>query len=177
MKRPKTEETRWYEEHLRPHESMIRAWLNSRYGEQIDVDDVIQEALMRVFKARKKREVNAPKAFFFATARNIAVDVTRKRSKVTAVGDFSESEMLELLDDGVSIEETVARNHELELLTQAIQSLPERCRGVFTLSKVYGMTYNEITKEMGISFNTVAAHISVGLSKCTKFMHRYGRDK
>ncbi len=177
MNRSKAEETSWYEEHLRPHESMIRAWIGSRYGDQVDVDDVIQGALLRVFETRSSREVKAPKAFFFATARNLAIDMIRKRSKVVARDDFTESDMRELFDEDESIEETVARNHELELLTQAIQSLPERCRGVFTLSKVYGMTYNEITKEMGISFNTVAAHISAGLSKCTKFMHRYGRDK
>jgi RNA polymerase sigma-70 factor (ECF subfamily) len=144
-----SDQAEWYAEQIEPHELQIRHWLKSRYGSQCDVDDVIQDSLLKIFKAREKAELKSPKAFFFAVARNMAVD---------------------------SVDEVAARNHELEILTQAIQSLPERCRRIFTLSKVYGMTYNDIARDMGISFNTVSAQIAIGLSKCTKYMRRHGRD-
>ena len=72
-----TEEGRWFAENLQPHEAMLRAWLHSRYPSGVDVDDVIQEAYMKVLKARKMEPVNAPKAFLFATARNLALNVVR----------------------------------------------------------------------------------------------------
>jgi len=165
----------WYAEHIEPHEPQIRHWLKSRYGPQCDVDDVIQDSLLKVFKAREKAELKSPKAFFFAVARNTAVDSMRK-SKVAVTDSLIDEEMLKIVDEGEAVDEVVARNHELEILTQAIQTLPERCRRVFTLSKVYGMTYNAIAKEMGISFNTVSAQIAIGLSKCTKYMRQHGMD-
>ncbi len=161
--------------HIKPHEPQIRHWLKSRYGSQCDVDDVIQDALLKIFKAREKAELKSPKAFFFAVARNLAVDSLRK-AKVAVTDALIDEEVLEIMDEGESVDEVAARNHELEILTQAIQTLPERCRRVFTLSKVYGMTYNDIAKDMGISFNTVSAQIAIGLSKCTKYMRQYGRD-
>lgn len=154
---------------------MLRAWLTSRYSEQLDVDDIIQEALIRVLQAREEEDLQSPKAYFFATARNLALDRIR-RSKVVFNESLLHDEAMDLLDEAESIQETVARNHELEILTEAIQSLPERCRRVFTLSKVYGMTYNQIAEEMGITFNTVSAQIAIGLSKCSEYMRRHGRD-
>ncbi|MBT5815699.1 MAG: RNA polymerase sigma factor, partial [Opitutales bacterium] len=107
--------------------------------------------------------------------RNAAVDSMRK-AKVAVTDSLIDEEVLEIVDEGESVDEVAARNHELEILTQAIQALPERCRRVFTLSKVYGMTYNDIARDMDISFNTVSAQIAIGVSKCTKYMQMHGRD-
>ncbi len=170
-----SEQAQWYADHIEPHEAQIRHWLKSRYGSQCDVDDVVQEALLKIFKAREKAELKSPKAFFFAVARNAAVDSMRK-AKVAVTDSLIDEEVLEIVDDGESVDEVAARNHELEILTQAIQALPERCRRVFTLSKVYGMTYNDIARDMDISFNTVSAQIAIGVSKCTKYMQMHGRD-
>lgn len=170
-----SEQAQWYAEHIEPHEAQIRHWLKSRYGSQCDVDDVVQEALLKIFKAREKADLKSPKAFFFAVARNAAVDSMRK-AKVAVTDSLIDEEVLEIVDEGESVDEVAARNHELEILTQAIQALPERCRRVFTLSKVYGMTYNDIARDMDISFNTVSAQIAIGVSKCTKYMQMHGRD-
>jgi RNA polymerase sigma-70 factor (ECF subfamily) len=170
-----SEQALWYATHIEPHEPQVRHWLKSRYGSQCDVDDVVQDALLRIFKAREKAELKSPKAFFFAVARNVAVNGIRK-SKVAVTSSILDAEALGILDEGERVDEVAARNHELEILTQAIQALPERCRRVFTLSKVYGMTYNDIARDMGISFNTVSAQIAIGLSKCTRYMGQFGRD-
>ena len=175
MPQEETDQSRWYRKHLQPHEPMLKAWLNSRYSEQIDVDDLIQEALIRVLRAREEGDLKSPKAFFFAVARNLALDHIR-RSKVVFNESIFYREAMGLFDEAESIEETVSRNQELEILTDAIQALPERCRRVFTLSKVYGMTYNQIAEEMGITFNTVSAQVAIGLSKCGAYMRKHARD-
>jgi DNA-directed RNA polymerase specialized sigma24 family protein len=72
-----TEEGRWFAENLQPHEAMLRAWLQSRYQSGVDIDDVIQEAYVKILAVRKEKPVNAPKAFLFATARNIALNALR----------------------------------------------------------------------------------------------------
>lgn len=175
MSQEETEQSRWYRKHLQPHEPILRAWLNSRYSEQIDVDDLIQEALIRVLRAKEEGDIKSPKAFFFAVARNLALDHIR-RSKVVFNESIFYREAMGLFDEAESIEETVSRNQELEILTEAIQALPKRCRRVFTLSKVYGMTYNQIGEEMGITFNTVSAQVAIGLSKCGEYMRKHARD-
>jgi RNA polymerase sigma-70 factor (ECF subfamily) len=170
-----SDQASWYTENLAPHEPMIRGWLRSRYRDEIEVDDIVQEALLRVLKENRKKLIKAPKAFFYAVARNLAIDRVR-RNKLTACGSMWDDEALEVLDDSEQIAETVARNHERELLTKAIQKLPERCRQVFTLAKVYGVSHKEIGKDLDISNHTVAAHVATGLAKCMEFVKYHGSD-
>ena len=61
----------WYETNVQPHVAMLRAWLLSQFPQERDIEDIVQEAVMRVLRARSNGEVRAPKAFLFATARNL----------------------------------------------------------------------------------------------------------
>jgi RNA polymerase sigma-70 factor (ECF subfamily) len=48
-------------------------------------------------------------------------------------------------------------------LWTAIDSLPEKCREVFVMSKRDGLKYEEIAEELGLSVNTVRNQISKAL--------------
>jgi len=65
----------------------------------------------------------------------------------------------------------------LQLLIQAIQSLPDRCRQVVTLRKIYGLSQKETAARLDITENTVEVQSAIGLRKCIEFFrHRgYGR--
>jgi RNA polymerase sigma-70 factor (ECF subfamily) len=71
----------------------------------------------------------------------------------------------------------VARAQELELLTQAIQSLPTRCRQVLTLRKIYGLSQREVAAQLGISENTVEAQGVIGLRKLAEYFERIERQQ
>lgn len=148
---------------------MLRAWLVRGFGSRLDVDDVVQEAFLRVLRAHGMGELHAPKAFLFATARNLALDQLR-RHDVSRTDVLVEASLSNVLDDNASIPETVARNQEIALLTEAVQSLPERCRQVMTLRLVYGLTQRVIGEKLGISDRTVAAQLAIGTRKCTDYM-------
>lgn len=169
------EQARWFAEHLLPHEPMLRAWLHSRFPKLTEIDDILQEAYARVLAARARCEMQSPKAFFFATARNLACDHYRK-AKVRATGDLGEFDELAVLDESVDVTGTIARNQEIELMTQAIQSLPDRCRQVLTLRYVYGLPHAEIAKQLGISPRTVEVHVTAGIKRCTEFIRKLGKS-
>jgi len=153
---------------------MLRAWLRSRFSAECDLDDVVQEAFVRVLRARERDEVRAPKAFLFATARNLAVDRLRRR-QVVPMNSLTEIDALSVLDGGEGIPEAVARTEEIELLTRAIQSLPERCRQVLTLRKIYGLSQKAIAAQLGITEHTVEAQGAIGVRKCAEFFARHER--
>src|SRR5205807_1724586 len=97
-----------------------------------DIDDLVQESYSRVLRARAAAPIGAVKAFLFTTARNLAFDHFR-RKRIAGIDSLAEIEELSVWEDGPGVSETVSRQQELELLTQAIQSLPARCRQVLTL--------------------------------------------
>jgi RNA polymerase sigma-70 factor (ECF subfamily) len=170
------ETARWFAEHIQGHEPMLRAWLVRSFGPRLDVDDVVQEAFLRVLRAHGAGELQAPKAFLFATARNLALDHLR-RHHVSRTDSLMEADFSNVLDDHESIPGNVARNQELALLTEAIQSLPDRCRQVMTLRIVYGLTQRIIGEKLGISDRTVAAQLAIGTKKCTDHLLRRLADR
>ena len=170
------ETTRWFATHVLPHEAVLRAWLTQGFGRRLAVDDVVQEAFLRVLRARDTGELQAPKAFLFAVARNLALDQLRRHA-VSRTDSLVETDLSNVLDDHASIPETVAREQERALLTEAIQSLPERCRQVMTLRIVYGLAQRVIGEKLGISDRTVAAQLAIGTKKCTDFMLRRLADR
>jgi RNA polymerase sigma-70 factor (ECF subfamily) len=81
------------------------------------------------------------------------------------------------LEEGEGIPDTIAHNQELEILTEAIQSLPDRCRQIFTLRKVYGLSQKEIASRLEVSESTVSAQLTIGVHKCTAFMSQCRRER
>lgn len=155
---------------------MLRAWLQSRFAQERDIDDVVQESYVRLLRARASGEVISPKAFLFAVARNLAIDRVRHR-EVARAEPLAEIEGLAVLEECEGIPETIAHNQELAILTEAIQSLPDRCRQIFTLRKVYGLSQPDIARQLGLSENTVSAQLTIGVRKCMEFMHRVRRER
>lgn len=168
--------TRWFAEHVQPHETMLRAWLRNHFKSENDIDDLLQETYLRLLKAKEQSDVTSPKAFIFTVARNLALDRLRHREVLPTIS-LVEFETLPVLAEGEGIPETIAHNQELELLTEAIQLLPDRCRQIFTLRKVYGMSQAEIARQLGLSENTVSAQLTIGVKKCMTFMLRCRRER
>ncbi len=146
--------SRWFATEVQIHAAALRAWLRGSFPVLPDPDNVVQESLTRVWRTRQAREVPSPKALLFTTARNLALDELRRRMNAP-YEPLAENDGLSVLDDGGTAVETTARRQELELLNQAIQSLPTRCRQVLTLRKIYGLSQKQIAAQLGISEQTV----------------------
>lgn len=166
-----SESARWFSAEVLPHEALLRAWLQNRFPQLADIDDIVQESYRRVLVARDRREVRRPKAFVFATARNLALDHFR-RCRTAPTESLGDREDLSVLDESANVAETVAHRQEIELMTEAIRSLPDRCRRVMTLRNVYGLGPTAIAAELEISVRTVETQLAIGLRRCTEYIHR-----
>jgi len=161
----------WFVAHLQPHEGMLRAWLRAQVPGAADVDDIVQESYARVLQAREAGSIESPKAYLFAIARNLAL-MQRRHRQVARTDSLAETSIPDILDETSDVPGAVARAEELQLLTQAIQSLPARCRQILTLRKIYGRSQKEVAAQLGISEHTVEAQGTIALRKLAEFFER-----
>lgn len=174
MPAPDPEHSRWFAAEVQPHERQLRSWLRGLYPSLRDIDDLIQETYARVLRmyARDTSRIYRVKSLVFTTARNLALDQLRRRQMAKTDGWPQADDGAAVVDDVPGVEELVNREQELQLLTDAIQTLPARCRQVLTLRKIYGLSQREIATQLGIAEHTVEAHVRVGVQRCTEYFAR-----
>jgi RNA polymerase sigma factor (sigma-70 family) len=135
----------------------LRRFVRARLSSRQDAEDVIQDAYLRVLRYSAENVVESRERLLFSAARNLAVDSRRRRKarEKTAV-EFS---VLAPVDWPAS-DEVVDAKQRLAHVEAAIASLPARCREVFLMHRIEGLSYCEIAARAGISVSAVEKHIA-----------------
>lgn len=165
--------SQWFVEQVQAHESSLRTYLHSSFPRVRDVDDVVQESYLRVWRARAARPIRSAKAFLFTVARHLAVDLVRRHgnSPVVTVGDLNE---LSVPDERPSAVEALSAQEKLDLLADAVMALPARCREIVLLRKIQGIPQKIVVEQLGVSERTVENHCRIGVKRCEEYLRASG---
>lgn len=168
-----SEHAKWFSAEVLPHESDLRAYLRRAFPSLRDVDDLVQETYARIVRAKTAGKVSEARPYLFTTARNAACDLFR-RSRIVPLAEASRIEQVPDAESAPALVETLERRQELELLHEAIRTLPTRCRQVLTLCRLYGLPHREVALRLGISEHTVNAQVALGVLRCRDFFRARG---
>ncbi len=172
MESPPSDHTRWFTTELAPHEPALRAYLHGLVNPS-DIDDLVQETYTRLLRAHARGSVAHARGLLFATARNAARDLHRRRT-TAQTSPITESVASRVFDDAPNAAETASRRQETDLLATAIAGLPPRCREILILRKFENLSHREIAEKLGISVHTVEAQLTKALHRCEEFFARHG---
>ena len=153
------------------HETFLKRFISRFLSRPQDIEDVVQDTYLKAFSAEKKQQIHQPKAFLFRVARNAALTQLTKKSRqvMTYVEDY---DGLEIINDEVTVENHVLAQEKLGLFSQSALEMTPKCRRVFLMAKVYGMSHKEISAELGIGPSAVEKHVAKGLEVCHAYMQR-----
>ena len=145
-------------------------FLRRYFSRRQDIEDVVQEAYLRAYVAEQKKEIAHPKGFLFRIAKNVAL--TELSSKSRQVTDYLEEAGVPLESSaGASVTEEIEAQEALGIYCKAVSTLPDKCREVFLLRKVYGLRHKEIAKIMSLSLSSVAKYLHQGGVVCEAYRH------
>jgi RNA polymerase sigma factor (sigma-70 family) len=170
---PHTDHARWFSEEVQPHEPALRAYLRGRFPSLHDVDDLVQESYARILRAREIGTAKLSRAYLFVTARNLALDAVRHANVVPmeSLAEVDESSVVEVRPDAAEI---ASCDQELEILAEAIATLPKRCREIFVLRRFRELSHREIALRLGIAENTVNAQLVIAMLRCRDYLRQRG---
>ena len=169
------DQARWFSQEVQPHEPVLRSYLRSTFPTIRDVDDVVQESYLRIWKTTATQRITSAQAFLFRVARNLALDVIRHESvsPLVPMGSLAD---LSVLDDRAGVAEVLTREEKGKLLGQALAALPMRCREILFLHKIKGLSQRAVAEQFGLSEKTVANQVALGVNRCEEFFRRRGLE-
>jgi RNA polymerase sigma-70 factor (ECF subfamily) len=155
------------------HDSHLKAYLRGSFPGVRDVDDVVQESYLRVWKASAVQPILSAKAFLFTVARRVALNILRK-DRNAPFEPFRDLAATRVLDDKADGCETAILHERINLLADALMTLPPRCRETVILHKVQGLSQKEVADQLGISERTVETHVRIGVNRCLAYLRHNG---
>jgi RNA polymerase sigma-70 factor (ECF subfamily) len=173
---PSVDPAKWFTEKVRPHDAQLKSYLRGSFPSIRDVDDVVQESYLRIWKAAAREPVKSAKAFLYLVARRVALNFVRKErnSPIDAYGDEA---MSGVLDDKPNALEAAIIQDRIDLLADALMALPARCREVVVLHKMKGLTQKEVAAQLGLSERTVETHVRNGVQRCLVYLREHGIEE
>ncbi len=139
-------------------------FIRRRVPDPRDAEDVLQDVFYELVEAnRLLMPIEHVTGWLFRVARNRITDLFRKKKPESLSGsvaneddggDFLQLEDL-LPSPDAGPEAIYARNLLLEELESAVDELPEEQRDVFLAHEIEGRSFKEISKDTGVSVNTL----------------------
>jgi len=136
-------------------------------------EEIIQEIFVQLWINRHLlADVAHPTAYLFNVATNRTLDYLKKIANNAKLMDRIAYGSTELVND---TEEQVVLRESTAIIKLAVEALPAQRKLIFNLSRVEGLTHEQIAEKLGISRNTVKNQLVTALKFIRIFTEKRGK--
>lgn len=148
------------------HWKGLCGYVRSQFGPgPPEPEDVAQSAFIR-FAAADPTRIENPRAFLYATARNLVIDHHRQAQRVHAYEQAQTADENRVYE--LSPENVLLQAERFRILAQALERMPLKRRRLVLLNRFEGLSYAEIGEQFGMSAENVRKHIERTLAECLR---------
>lgn len=149
------------------HNRALVGYLKARLRSEQEAIEVAQEAYVRVLQLDKPGGSGLLRAYLFKTAANLAVDRLRRRSLLQRI---EENELFTELNtpngDSNNPEQRLLKEETERQLWRFLDELPEKCRQIFRLCRLDGLSQQDVAMKLGVSDRMVRRYVTYVVVYC-----------
>lgn len=151
---------------------VICRFLNYYTRDYQAIEEVVQDVFVTLWEDYEGKEIQYIKTFLYNSARNRMLNYLRNEENHTVLLEKWAQVELEKSD----AVDCVDREQFYRLLQAAVESLPEKCREIFILSREEQLSYKEIAQVKDISVKTVENQMGIALKKIREYCMSHSED-
>lgn len=150
------------------HQRQLESIVRKRVGSRETAADIVQDVFARVLVAGSRGSADDDRRVLFASVRNAAVEHHRTQHRHNRLMAAFLPE--QYAAETPSPENRLEAHQALSALDKALGELSPRCRDIFILRRVHGLSNEAIARRHGISINSVEKHIARALRHCQAYL-------
>jgi RNA polymerase sigma-70 factor (ECF subfamily) len=145
-------------------------------GDYALAEEIVQETFWRVWQKAESFEVRrgAFTGWFFSIARNLSIDLLRRRRMQAPSSDDTEQRIEQAVDPQADVAEIAWSGVRHQQVRSAIETLPPEQRRVIEMAFFRGMTRQEIAQAIGEPLGTVHTRARLALQKLHEALQTQG---
>jgi RNA polymerase sigma-70 factor (ECF subfamily) len=145
----------------RAHAGPLRRFIRAKIRSETDAEDVLQEVFLRICRRGETASLQSPAAVLFTTGFRLALNVLRRRRN-SPIDERAELERLEIGGPEHSPETSLIGREQMAAADRALEALPPQCRKVLMLRALEELSYDEMSRRLGLSISTLEKHVVKG---------------
>jgi RNA polymerase sigma factor (sigma-70 family) len=155
----------------RVHGEKLRRFLHGRVRNTSDIPDVVQEVFLRMLRIPDWEVIRSPEAYLFTVALHVAQQ--HAMSELAAPSSVNITALMSELQATADADPALVASADqcLERFVQALEKLSPNVRATFVLHRQYGMTLEEISRELKISFPMAKKYLVRALFECKQHLN------
>ena len=138
-------------------------------------EDIVQDAMLRAFRAFDQFRGSSARAWLFAIVRNCCRSAMAGRGGALALvihesslSEEAAEQLKEQPDPGPTPEEEVQRKETVDRVRDAVEAIPEPFREAVVLRDLEELSYAEIAEVTGVPIGTVMSRLARGRAMLAK---------
>ncbi len=146
-------------------------FVNIYLNDPITAEDLVQDIYVYFWNKKENIRIETSvKSYLLKASKNKSLNYLRNEKNRLAIHEKLANESATSCEIPEDREDNFRKQAIIE---KAVARLPEKCREIYILSKEKKLTYNEISKELGISVKTVENQMGNALKKLREFLRPY----
>lgn len=131
----------------------LKSYIRKRMRDPEQVEDVVQETLVRVMEQERRQVIEHPLAYAFRVADSVILAGARKAARETELDQFELVCELPLADEVLDYRQRLAR------FETALARLTPQRRTVFRMRHIEGKSRSQIAEELNLTIEAVKKNL------------------
>jgi RNA polymerase sigma-70 factor, ECF subfamily len=151
--------------------SPLCLYANKYLQDKDKAEEIVQEIFYGIWKNKEKLNIKVSlKSYLYKAVQNNCLQLIQHHAVEDKYKQYVKNEVSHFQLDPVKEMELQEMNKVVE---QTLESLPDRCKEIFSMSRFEGLKYREIAEKLEISTKTVEANMGKALQAFRKSLKQY----
>jgi RNA polymerase sigma-70 factor (ECF subfamily) len=145
-------------------------YVKSYVHDDMAAEDIVSDSLIKLWERMKQEALDPVAPFLFTILKNRTIDYLKHQTITRDIHNALQKTLARELDHRTSLLESSDPNEIFsteirQIVETTLQSLPEKTREIFMMSRFGNQSNKEIAKYFGISVKGVDYHISLSIKE------------